>query len=162
MKRFHVHVNVHDLDDSIRFYSQLFGTSPVVHKPDYAKWMLDDPRLNFAVSSRGRSPGLDHLGLQVDHADELDQIGIRLKVADALSLSETRTTCCYAHSDKHWASDPQGVRWESFRTLGEATTYSVALAAGQTCCGPQDPSPSSDTGGQASCGPHASCCEAGG
>ncbi len=136
MKRFHVHVNVQDLDQSIRFYSQLFDAQPVVRKDDYAKWMLDDPRINFAISQRDRAPGVDHLGLQADDTAELEQIGARLKAADAVRLAETGTTCCYAHSDKYWSEDPQGVRWESFYTHGAATSY-FAPTQDAACCGPQ-------------------------
>lgn len=148
MKRFHVHINVQDLNQSIRFYSQLFGTEPSVRKDDYAKWMLNDPRLNFAISHRANAVGIDHLGLQADEPSELEQIGARLKAADALRLAETGTTCCYAHSDKYWSEDPQGLRWESFYTHGEATTYFAPdqaaaccepqkTAAPSACCGPQ-------------------------
>jgi len=141
MKRFHVHVNVNDLDASIRFYSILFGSAPTVHKPDYAKWMLDDPRVNFAISQRDRAAGVDHLGLQAEDGAELEAIGERLVAADAVALSERGTTCCYAHSDKYWAEDPQGVRWETFHTHGEATTYSALVAQSEStkeaCCGPQ-------------------------
>lgn len=126
MKRFHVHVNVDALDASIRFYSTLFGAEPTVVKPDYAKWMLDDPRINFAISQRGRAAGVDHLGLQAEDAADLDAIGQRLHAADAVALAEKATTCCYARSDKFWAEDPQGVRWESFHSFGEATTYTGA------------------------------------
>ncbi len=152
MKRFHVHVNVDQLDSSIRFYTTLFGTVPSVVKPDYAKWMLDDPRLNFAISQRDRAPGVDHLGMQVEDDAELAAIGQRLQAADAVALAEKATTCCYAHSDKFWAEDPQGVRWESFHTHGEATTYSaptdartdaaatcgspVVASRRAACCGP--------------------------
>ena len=142
MKRFHVHVNVTDLEASIGFYSTLFGGAPSVRKPDYAKWMLDDPRVNFAISQRNRAAGVDHLGLQAEEANELEEIGQRLAAADAVTLAEKGTTCCYAHSDKFWAEDPQGVRWEAFHTQGEATTYSTPAAASQapqattSCCGP--------------------------
>ena len=149
MKRFHVHVNVADLEQSIRFYRTLFGGAPSVRKADYAKWMLEDPRLNFAISSTGRAPGLDHLGLQAEDAGELQDIGARLTAADAVSLTETGTTCCYATSDKVWAEDPQGLRWESFLMQGDATTYYAADAGCSTspvcaapapqaapCCGP--------------------------
>lgn len=142
MKRFHVHVNVDALDASIRFYSTLFGVAPTVVKPDYAKWMLDDPRVNFAISQRGRAAGVDHLGLQVEDASELDAIGQCLQAADAVALAEKATTCCYARSDKLWAEDPQGVRWESFYSFGEATTYTSApdatppMSTASTCCGP--------------------------
>ncbi|MBS0383535.1 MAG: VOC family protein [Proteobacteria bacterium] len=137
MKRFHVHVSVNDLDASIGFYSTLFGTAPSVRKPDYAKWMLDDPRVNFAISQRGGAPGVDHLGLQADDDAELQAIGDRLLAADKVALAERGTTCCYAHSDKYWAEDPQGVRWETFHTHGEATTYSTPEheQAGAVCCG---------------------------
>lgn len=127
MKRFHVHVNVNDLDASIRFYSTLFGSAPTVRKPDYAKWMLDDPRVNFAISQRNRAAGVDHLGLQAEDGAELETIGERLMAADAIALAEQGTTCCYAHSDKYWTEDPQGVRWETFHTHGEATTYSAPV-----------------------------------
>ncbi|HET9835871.1 MAG TPA: ArsI/CadI family heavy metal resistance metalloenzyme [Rhodanobacteraceae bacterium] len=139
MKRFHVHVNVADLDASIGFYSTLFGSAPSVRKPDYAKWMLDDPRVNFAISQRGLAGGVDHLGLQAEDGVELEEIGARLIAADQVALAEKGTTCCYAHSDKFWAEDPQGVRWETFHTHGEATTYSTpghqAEADAGACCG---------------------------
>ena len=142
MKRFHVHVNANDLDASIRFYSTLFGSAPTVHKPDYAKWMLEDPRVNFAISQRARAAGVDHLGLQAEDGAELEAIGDRLVAADAVALAEQGTTCCYAHSDKYWTEDPQGVRWETFHTHGEATTYSAPVrhaepAQSGACCGPQ-------------------------
>jgi hypothetical protein len=153
MKRFHVHVNVDQLDHSIRFYTTLFGAAPSVLKPDYAKWMLDDPRINFAISQRGRKAGVDHLGLQADDDAELAAIGARLQAADAVTLAEQATTCCYAHSDKFWAEDPQGVRWESFHTHGEATTYTHAPdETDGACCGP------ATTDKPASCGPNANCC----
>jgi hypothetical protein len=139
MKRFHVHVNVADLEASIGFYSTLFGSAPSVRKPDYAKWMLDDPRVNFAISQRDRATGVDHLGLQADDGAELEEIGARLIEADVVALAERGTTCCYAHSDKYWAEDPQGVRWETFHTHGEATTYSApdhqAEPGAGACCG---------------------------
>lgn len=144
MKRFHVHVHVADLEHNIGFYSQLFGTEPTVRKADYAKWLLDDPQLNFAISSgKSEHTGIAHLGLQAGEAAELAEIGERLQAADAIALAETATTCCYARSDKYWAVDPQGVRWESFHTLGDATTYHAdaaaeaqAQAASEACCGP--------------------------
>jgi catechol 2,3-dioxygenase-like lactoylglutathione lyase family enzyme len=149
MKRFHVHVNVTDLDASIAFYSQLFATTPAVVKPDYAKWMLEDPRINFAISRRDRVAGVDHLGLQAESADELAEIGARLAAADAIKLAETGTTCCYARSDKYWSEDPQGLRWETFQTHGEATTY-FAPTDDATCCGP---SPAVKETKAACCGP---------
>jgi hypothetical protein len=154
MKRFHVHVNVDQLDSSIRFYTTLFGTAPSVIKLDYAKWMLDDPRINFAISQRDRQTGVDHLGLQAEDAAELAAIGARLQAADAIALAEKGTTCCYARSDKLWAEDPQGIRWESFHTHGEATAYTSAPnETGTSCCGPAP-----DTKAAASCGPNANCC----
>jgi len=143
VNRFHVHVNVADLQRSIAFYSQLFGAHPAVVKSDYAKWMLDDPRLNFAISKREGAAGVDHLGIQADDAAALEQIGGRLKAADAISLAEVDTTCCYARSDKYWAEDPQGLRWETFHTHGEATTYyapavaAAPVASEAACCGPR-------------------------
>jgi catechol 2,3-dioxygenase-like lactoylglutathione lyase family enzyme len=153
MKRFHVHVNVDQLDQSIRFYTTLFGVVPSVLKSDYAKWMLDDPRINFAISQRGRKAGVDHLGLQADDTAELAAIGTRLQAADAVALAEQGTTCCYARSDKVWAEDPQGVRWESFHTHGEAITYTRAPnETGTACCGP------AAVDKPASCGTDANCC----
>ncbi len=155
MKRFHVHVNVDQLDRSIRFYTTLFGVGPSVLKPDYAKWMLDDPRVNFAISQRGRQAGVDHLGVQAEDDAELAAIGARLQAADAVALAERATTCCYARSDKFWAEDPQGLRWESFRTHGEATTYAGATQeSGAACCGP---APSGDSAATC-CRPAANCC----
>lgn len=141
MNRFHVHIHVADLERNIGFYSQLFGTDPTVQKDDYAKWMLDDPQLNFAISSgKAGEIGIAHLGLQAGDADALAAIGSRLHAADAIALAEAGTTCCYAQSDKFWAEDPQGVRWETFHTHGDATTY-YADPAGlpverDSCCGP--------------------------
>jgi catechol 2,3-dioxygenase-like lactoylglutathione lyase family enzyme len=142
MNRFHVHVHVVDLDANIAFYSQLFGAQPTVRKPDYAKWMLEDPRINFAISNPhdGKAPGVAHLGIQAETTAALEAIGDRLKAADAVALAEAGTTCCYAQSDKYWAQDPQGLQWESFHTHGEATTY-FAPASGKAvdaaaCCAP--------------------------
>lgn len=159
MNRFHVHVNVADLDRSIAFYSQLFGADPSVVKSDYAKWMLDDPRINFAISRREGEMGVDHLGIQADDGVALEAIGARLKAADAISLAEVNTTCCYAHSDKYWAEDPQGLRWETFHTHGEATTYyapaQVAAEAidskAVACCGPR--APAAEKSVSSCCGP---------
>lgn len=137
MKRFHVHVNVTDLDASIAFYSHLFAAAPTRIEADYAKWMLDDPRINFAISRRERAPGVDHLGFQVESGDELAEIGARLAAADAIRQTDVDTTCCYARSDKYWSEDPQGLRWESFHTHGSASTYfAPSDAAPASCCGP--------------------------
>jgi catechol 2,3-dioxygenase-like lactoylglutathione lyase family enzyme len=124
MKRLHVHVGVENLDQSIRFYSTLFATEPTVRKDDYAKWMLDDPRVNFALSQGNHAKkGIEHLGIQAESADELNEVYGRLKAADRPVLEEGRTTCCYAKSEKSWIADPDGIVWETFYTDGEATTY---------------------------------------
>lgn len=137
MKRFHVHVAVADLSQSIQFYSTLFNTPPSVEKEDYAKWMLDDPRINFAISTRGREPGLDHLGIQVENSDDLKEISERLKAAQEPIVEQNQTTCCYAKADKTWVHDPQGIAWESFYTTGASTTYGEDLKfANSACCAP--------------------------
>ena len=141
MKRFHVHVAVPDLEKSIRFYSTLFGVEPSVVKPDYAKWMLEDPRVNFAISQRGGKAGVNHLGFQVDDDEELTQIHARLEAAGLAMLEEKSVACCYARSDKHWATDPAGVPWESFRSLGTVPFFGEAPAtsakATSNCCAPK-------------------------
>lgn len=162
MKRFHVHVNVSDLDASIRFYSRLFAAAPAISKPDYAKWMLEDPRINFAISRRDGAVGIDHLGLQAESGAELEEIGQRLAAADAINLAEAGTTCCYAHSDKYWSEDPQGLRWETFHTHGAATTY-YDPAARDVCCGPRaSAGEAGSAAAGACCGPAAvaatACC----
>ena len=124
MKRFHVHVHVENLDKSIAFYSQLFAVEPARVESDYAKWMLDDPRINFAISTRGGAPGVDHLGLQTDDAAELAELKARARAADLSLLDEGNTTCCYANSEKHWITDPQGVAWEHFHTLNDIPVFS--------------------------------------
>lgn len=141
MKRFHVHVAVHDLQQSIRFYSALFGTAPSVAKEDYAKWMLDDPRVNFAISMRENKTGLDHLGIQTENGAELEEVGSRLAQADVSLLPQKGASCCYAKSDKYWTLDPQGVAWESFHTLDAVPTYGsdTRIKAGEhkaACCEP--------------------------
>jgi glyoxalase/bleomycin resistance protein/dioxygenase superfamily protein len=123
MKRFHVHVSVEDIPASIRFYSTLFSAEPTVVKGDYAKWMLEDPRVNFAISKRGSEPGIRHLGIQVEHRDELHEVYERLTKAERPVLEEGKTTCCYAKGEKSWIADPQGVQWETFLTTGESTVY---------------------------------------
>ena len=127
MKRMHVHVAVHDLERSIGFYSALFAARPAVVKPDYAKWMLDDPRVNFAISTRGRQAGLDHLGIQVDSKDELDDVYGRLREAGGAVLEQGQTTCCYAKSEKSWIEDPSGISWETFFTTGESIDYGISI-----------------------------------
>lgn len=138
MKRLHVHVAVGDLDTSVRFYSTLFGTGPAVLKDDYAKWMLDDPRANFAISQgAGARKGIEHLGIQTESTEELSEVYGRLKAADRPVLEEGRTTCCYAKSEKSWIADPDGVVWEAFFTDGESTVYgdSPALGTLSDCLG---------------------------
>ncbi len=139
MKRLHVHVAVDNLDRSVGFYSTLFAAEPAVIKSDYAKWMLDDPRVNFAISARGTAAGIEHLGIQVEDAGELAEVYARIAKADAPVIEEGATTCCYAKSEKSWITDPQGVVWETFLTQGESTTYGTsatidALTA-KTACG---------------------------
>lgn len=141
MTRFHVHLAVDQLADSIRFYSALFGTEPSVVKHDYAKWMLDDPRINFAISERGAKPGLDHLGIQVESDDELRRISQRLNAAALPVEEQSKAGCCYAVSDKYWTVDPQGVAWESFHTLDSIPTFGVdtanpVQASQSACCAP--------------------------
>jgi len=123
MKRLHVHVAVDDLNRSIAFYSGLFAAAPTVLKDDYAKWMLEDPRVNFAISSRGARAGVDHLGIQTETDGELRELASRLKHAGETTRDLESTTCCYAKSNKSWVNDPSGVRWETFYTFGDATTY---------------------------------------
>ncbi len=144
MKRLHVHVSVDDIEKSVAFYSVLFATEPTVIENDYAKWMLDDPRVNFAISKRGEVSGVQHLGIQVENAEELAEVYDRLKRAERPVVEEKATTCCYAHSDKQWIADPQGIAWETFHTHGSATVYgeSAALgelqqASGKICCEPK-------------------------
>lgn len=139
MKRLHVHVAVHDLAASIRFYSKLFAAEPAVVKPDYARWMLDDPRVNFAISRRGNAAGIRHLGIQVEDGAELADVYARLREAGGPVLEEGATTCCYAQSEKSWIEDPQGVQWETFLTSGESTSYGGApepAAPARPCCEP--------------------------
>lgn len=148
MKRLHVHAEVDNLDRSVAFYSTLFGTAPTVLRDDYAKWMLDDPRVNFAISSGNHAAkGIEHLSIQVESADELEEVYSRLEAADRPVLEEGVTTCCYAKSEKSWIADPDGIVWEAFFTNGDATVYgdSPALnalsdnAADNACCTPTMP-----------------------
>jgi catechol 2,3-dioxygenase-like lactoylglutathione lyase family enzyme len=139
MKRMHLHVNVPDLAQSIQFYTTLFGAPASVVKHDYAKWMLDDPRVNFAISRRGGAVGVDHVGVQVESAEELGELAGRLKAAGERTFDQHDATCCYARSDKSWVSDPAGVRWETFFTFDEAVTYGEDVAPtaipAAGCCG---------------------------
>ena len=142
MKRFHVHVGVHDLKQSVRFYSALFAAEPTVLKDDYAKWQLEDPKVNFAISTRPGRAGIDHLGIQAESAPELEEIGSHLAQADVSVTPQKGASCCYAKSDKYWTVDPQGVAWESFHTLESAPVYGEDRARGAedakgSCCGPR-------------------------
>jgi uncharacterized glyoxalase superfamily protein PhnB len=143
MKRMHVHVCVDNIENAVGFYSALFAAKPAVVKHDYAKWMLDDPRVNFAISSRGGSPGLDHLGIQVESEDELHDVHSRLRGAGQNVIEEGKTTCCYAKSEKSWVDDPAGISWETFFTTGESTNYGTSFEKGarvahtKACCGPK-------------------------
>ena len=141
MNRFHVHLHVDDLAKSIGFYSKLFAAEPTRVETDYAKWMIEDPRINFAISTRGNTPGIDHLGLQTDSADELAVLKTRAEAADIALMDDGETTCCYARSEKHWITDPQGIAWEQFHTLGDIPVFHeaapAAVAAGPACCAPR-------------------------
>ena len=136
MKRFHVHVAVPDLGAAVRFYSTLFGAQPSVQKDDYAKWMLDEPRLNFAISQRGGAPGINHLGFQVDSDDELEALHANLEAADRAVVAERDAHCCYARSDKYWVTDPAGIAWESFHSLADIPMFGAATEPNSktACC----------------------------
>ena len=145
MKRFHVHVSVDDLDRNIRFYSSLFGTEPAIVKDDYAKWMLDDPKVNFAISRRGDKAGVNHLGIQVENDEELETMRAQLTRADEPIVEQVDAACCYAKSNKHWVQDPQGVAWETFHSLANIPVFGVdTRSTGKTipisaaaCCVPK-------------------------
>jgi hypothetical protein len=139
MKRMHIHIAVDDLNKSINFYNTLFAASPSVVKADYAKWMLDDPLVNFAISQRGAKVGLDHIGIQVDSEQELAAIKANLDQAELSTLTQQGTTCCYAKSDKHWVIDPSGIAWETYHTLDSAPTFNdsdAQTSADSACCAP--------------------------
>jgi catechol 2,3-dioxygenase-like lactoylglutathione lyase family enzyme len=143
MKRMHVMLRVRDLEESLRFYTELFGAAPTVRKSDYAKWMLEDPRVNFSIGEKGDGLGIEHLGIQAETSEELAELRERIGRAGGTVENEGETTCCYASSDKTWVVDAQGVAWEAFHTHGEAATYSApapgvdADARGARCCGPE-------------------------
>jgi catechol 2,3-dioxygenase-like lactoylglutathione lyase family enzyme len=158
MKRFHVHVAVPDLGESIRFYTTLFGAEPTVTKPDYAKWMLEDPRVNFAISQRAASVGINHLGLEVDSDGELETLHARLESADRDVLAEQGVHCCYATSNKYWITDPAGIAWESFHTLGSIPVFDGEEAKvsgkgeqGRGCCAPETAAQGTPKTRQAAC-----------
>jgi catechol 2,3-dioxygenase-like lactoylglutathione lyase family enzyme len=145
MKRMHIHVGVENLDQSIKFYNTLFGAEPVKTKTDYAKWMLNDPRINFAISTRSGKVGVDHLGLQVEENVELDKLRERLKSADMSVFDEGETLCCYARSDKSWVEDPSGIAWEAYKTMADVQLFSGEVAMQEiACCTPE-------TNGQPDC-----------
>lgn len=142
MKRFHVHLHVTDLAQSLAFYSRLFDAPPSRTETDYAKWMLEDPPVNFAISTRGDQPGIDHLGIQTDNAEELQALKDRASAADMSLLDEGATTCCYARSEKHWITDPQGIAWEHFHTLGNIPVFREKAdeSSATACCAPNSAS----------------------
>jgi predicted enzyme related to lactoylglutathione lyase len=152
MKRFHVHVSVDNLSESIRFYSTLFATAPTVEKPDYAKWMLDDPRINFAISKRGTKPGVDHIGIQTENEEELLDLHNRMHDAGIEMLTQTGQACCYAESNKHWAVDPSGIAWETYHTLKDIPTFDCGPSnddnVNAACC---TPNKKENTNGQKCC-----------
>ncbi|MEO8461558.1 MAG: ArsI/CadI family heavy metal resistance metalloenzyme [Dokdonella sp.] len=155
MKRMHIHVSVKDIDDSIRFYSGLFASEPTVRKDDYAKWLLDDPRVNFAISTRAQSVGINHLGIQAENAEELAEIEQRAALANLRAEPETSANCCYAQSNKHWLEDPQGIVWEAFHSFGEIPVYGSARNDEQACCpGPKNAAAAQKSAAHSS----ASCC----
>lgn len=162
MKRLHVHVAVENLEQATAFYSTLFGVQPTVAKSDYAKWMLDDPRVNFAISARGPTPGLDHLGIQVEDKDELNEVHARLQRSGGAVIEQGQTTCCYAKSEKSWIDDPAGIAWEAFLTTGDSTDYGdgsgerVARVA-KACCAPEPAKPS-DSCCSSEAPPASDCC----
>ena len=139
MKRFHIHVGVKDLNHSVQFYSTLFGQQPTKLKDDYAKWMLEDPKINFAISTRTNTKGIDHLGIQVEEENELTEITTKLKNADLGVYGESQTTCCYAESNKAWVKDPSGIAWETYQTMADAQVFSEKPQA-SACCVPKSSS----------------------
>jgi catechol 2,3-dioxygenase-like lactoylglutathione lyase family enzyme len=152
MKRFHVHIAVEDLDANVRFYSNVFGAPPAVLKPDYAKWMLEDPRINFAISKQGLKPGLDHLGVQVESEAELATLRKQVAAAEITALDQPNAECCYARSDKYWITDPQGIAWETFHTLDSIPVYGKARSSeSTTCCSPAPRATSQSSTSNACC-----------
>jgi catechol 2,3-dioxygenase-like lactoylglutathione lyase family enzyme len=154
MKRFHVHVAIPDLDAGIRFYSTLFGAPPAVRKDDYAKWMLDEPRINFAISARGGPAGVNHLGFQVDSGEELEALHADLEAAGRTVTAEPGANCCYARSDKYWVTDPAGIAWESFHTLGAIPMVGGGDAVPvdkAACCAPATAAAAMPESGRAAC-----------
>ncbi len=151
MKRFHVHIRVDDLDSSVHFYSTLFGTEPTVLKSDYAKWMFDDPRVNFAISARCTSLGLDHLGLQVESDEDLAIIAGRLTAAEQSVVKQEDASCCYARGNKGWVTDPSGILWETFHTIGASTVYGNDVASRPAAFKLAEPSRTRSSSSTSSC-----------
>jgi catechol 2,3-dioxygenase-like lactoylglutathione lyase family enzyme len=138
MKRLHIHIGVDNLDEAVRFYTTLFGANPIKTKPDYAKWLLDDPRVNFAISTRAQKKGIDHLGIQVEEETELTELRERLKAGDIGLVDEGETVCCYARSEKSWIQDPAGIPWEAYRTMEDVQLFSgLPDTAQAACCTPE-------------------------
>lgn len=151
MKRLHVHVSVENLEQSIAFYSALFGTQPSKQKPAYAKWMLDDPRINFAISERDVAPGLDHLGIQAEDEVEMQQLRDQIKAADLQTFDEGETTCCYARSDKTWVKDPSGIAWETYHTMEDVEYFNESSKKTSDCCVPKTQAETHSPSAQESC-----------
>ena len=153
MKRLHIHIAVDDLQKSIGFYSTLFGAKPSKLKPDYAKWMLDDPHVNFAISARGAKAGLDHLGIQVEAPEELAALREQMKRADLVLFDEGEANCCYAESEKSWVKDPSGIAWETYHTMADVELFTQPKENVASCCVPQ-----MEVKAEASCAPKSGCC----
>lgn len=142
MKRLHVHVSVENIEDAVKFYTTMFGAEPVKQKPDYAKWLLNEPSINFAISSRGKKPGFDHFGIQVDEESELTEVRKRIGEAELKTFDEGETTCCYAKSDKTWVMDPAGLPWEAYQFMGDAEIFQETKADEKSaCCAPEKTAP---------------------
>jgi catechol 2,3-dioxygenase-like lactoylglutathione lyase family enzyme len=153
MKRFHVHIAVDDLNANVRFYSDVFGAAPTVLKPDYAKWMLEDPKVNFAISKQGLKPGVDHLGVQVESAGELSELRRQVANAEIAALDQPNAECCYARGDKYWITDPQGIVWETFHTLDSIPVYGSSRKTDSTaCCSPNPKNTAESAASKACCG----------
>jgi catechol 2,3-dioxygenase-like lactoylglutathione lyase family enzyme len=154
MARMHIHISVDDLDRSIDFYSTIFGTKPTTQKTDYAKWLLDNPSINFAISSRGFKPGIEHIGIQAENEDEMSDIRSRLEQGAIETFDDGQTVCCYAESDKSWIRDPSGIPWETYFTMKEAQFFSEhdTEPSGGSCCSPDSVEAKND------CSPNSGCC----
>ncbi len=139
MKRFHVHVGVDNIDEAVKFYNTLFGAEPIKVTSDYAKWLLDDPHVTFAISTRAGKKGVDHLGIQVEDDEELTEIRQRLESADVSLFDEGQTVCCYSKADKSWVQDPSGIPWEAYKTMEDAQIFGEHSEAQGTCCAPDMP-----------------------